>query len=304
MNSAENKKKNILTVLVEDYFHVGAFENLIQQGQWSRFEPRYAQNTLKTLDLLDKLQTKATFFILGWIAEQNPDLVKEIANRGHEIASRGFYHRSLRQMSPEEFREDLRRTRNALEKASGNNIYGYRAAEKLNFKSDFWTLEILAEEGFAYDASFLPKSAKNDVLSRHAKQIQAGEKLIWELPYSTAKFGDYLLPIAGGNYFRQIPYTLLRRFVTNWHSTQDAPFVLYFHVWELDAEQPRINAASRYNRIRHYRNLDKMRWILEENLQLYHFTSAADSSISKSEVRSPKSEVRWKFRIQLCKFKV
>src|ERR1044071_5191452 len=118
MNQNFSNKKHLLTVLVEDYFHVGAYENLIQQRNWSHFEPRYEQNTLKTLDLLDAYDTKATFFVLGWIAEQNPRLVREIVSRGHEIASRGFYHRSLRHLTPHEFREDLRRTNRVLEDAT------------------------------------------------------------------------------------------------------------------------------------------------------------------------------------------
>ncbi len=118
MNQTFPRKKHLLTVLVEDYFHVGAFENLIQQRNWSRFETRYEQNTLKTLDLLDTLDTKATFFVLGWIGEQNPRLVREIVSRGHEVASRGFYHRSLKNLTAEEFREDLRKTNCVLEDAS------------------------------------------------------------------------------------------------------------------------------------------------------------------------------------------
>ena len=155
MNEKSLKKNHLLTVLVEDYFHVGAFENLIQQRNWANFEPRYEQNTLKTLDLLDEFKTKATFFVLGWIAEQNPKLIKEIVSRGHEVASRGFYHRSLRHLTPEEFREDLRKTNHALEDAGGKKIIGYRSAEKLNYEKDSWIFDVLAEENFVYDASFL-----------------------------------------------------------------------------------------------------------------------------------------------------
>jgi polysaccharide deacetylase family protein (PEP-CTERM system associated) len=133
MTTRSQRPKHLLTILVEDYFHVGAFENLIQQRNWSNFEPRYEQNTIKTLDLLDEFDTKATFFVLGWIAEQNPKLVRQIVARGHEVASRGYYHRSLRNLTDEEFREDLRRTNKAIEDASGQKVMGYRAAEKLAF---------------------------------------------------------------------------------------------------------------------------------------------------------------------------
>ncbi|HRI04018.1 MAG TPA: glycosyltransferase [Pyrinomonadaceae bacterium] len=274
--SAELKRsKSLLTILVEDYFHVGAFENLIQQRNWQNFEPRYEQNTLKTLDLLDRYDTKATFFVLGWIAEANPDLIREIASRGHEVASRGFYHRSPRNLTPNEFREDLRRTNRVIEDACGQKVIGYRAAEKLTFDQSGWVLDTLADEGFTYDASFLPTS-KTEKAKRIAHEIQLGDRSIWEFPYSTTDLGVGLLPISGGNYFRQLPYTLMRKAVKNWHDRHEDPFVFYFHVWELDPEQPRIMAASRYNRIRHYRKLDKMEWILHENLALYDCTGVAD----------------------------
>lgn len=275
MNSESPNKKHLLTVLVEDYFHVGAFENLIREQNWTRFEPRYEQNTHKALDLLDEYDTKATFFVLGWIAEQNPKLIKEIVARGHEIASRGFYHRSLRQLTPDEFREDIRKTNRILEDASGQKIVGYRAAEKLNYEKDSWILDVLAEEGLAYDASFLP--VKKDAKAKRFKhQHHTDGRVILEFPYSTRNLGIGLLPISGGNYFRQFPYTLMRRAVKDWTNRYDEPFVLYFHVWELDPEQPRISAASRYNRVRHYRKLDKMEWILKENLELYDFCDVAE----------------------------
>ena len=293
MNQIPQNKKHLLTILVEDYFHVGAFENLIQQRNWSHFEPRYEQNTLKTLDLLDEFGTKATFFVLGWIGEQNPRLVREIVARGHEVASRGFYHRSLRHLTPEEFREDLRKTNRVLEDASGQKIIGYRAAEKLNYEKDEWIFDVLAEENFVYDASFVP-SKKDAKAKRFAHQIHTDGKIIWEFPYSTRNLGVGLLPISGGNYFRQIPFTLMKHAVHDWQKRYGAPFVLYFHVWELDPEQPRISAASRYNRVRHYRKLDKMEWVIKEYLQKYAFGGGADFLGVREDlqVQSPKSKVQ------------
>ena len=275
MNSPTKSNKHLLTILVEDYFHVGAFENLIQQRNWQNFEPRYEQNTLKTLDLLDQHDSKATFFVLGWIAERNPSLIREIVSRGHEVASRGFYHRSLKNLTDEEFREDLRRTNRAIEDAAGQKVIGYRAAEKLNVDENEWILDVLADEGFAYDASFLP-TKKTEKAKRIAHQVHTSGKAMWEFPYATRDLGVGLLPISGGNYFRQIPYTLMRHAVRSWHEKTDAPFVFYFHVWELDPEQPRISAASNYNRIRHYRKLDKMEWIIHEHLDLYDCVGVAD----------------------------
>ncbi len=264
-----------MTVLVEDYFHVGAFETLIQRRNWENFETRYKQNTLKALDLLDEFGAKATFFVLGWIGEQDPDLVREIAARGHEVASRGYYHRSLRHLSPEEFRIDLERAASVLSEAAGQRIAGYRSAEKLNYGRDGWILDILAEAGYEYDASFLPTRGV-ETEKRFAHRIEVNSGSIWEFPYSTKNLGVGLLPIAGGNYFRQIPYTLMRHAVRGWSDSTSEPFVSYFHVWELDPEQPRISAASKYNRIRHYRKLDKMEWILRENLAAYDCVSIAE----------------------------
>ncbi len=282
MDPTPQKKEHLLTILVEDYFHVGAFENLIQQRNWANFDARYEQNTLKTLDLLDRFDTKATFFSLGWIAERSPDLIREIVRRGHEVASRGFYHRSLKNLTDEEFREDLRRTNNAIENVTGQKVIGYRAAEKLSFDKKDWVLDVLSDEGFAYDASFMP--AKKDAKAKRvAHQVHTGGKAIWEFPYSTRDLGLGLLPISGGNYFRQIPYTLMRHAVKSWDENTQEPFVFYFHVWELDPEQPRISAASKYNRIRHYRKLDKMEWILHEVLDLYKFRSVAEHLGLKSE---------------------
>lgn len=277
-NSIISSKRHILTVLLEDYFHVGAFNRLIQRGQWYRFETRFEQNTMKALDLLDRYNIRATFFVLGWIADQSPDIVKEIARRGHEIGSRGYYHRTIRQMTPTEFREDLQRAREALERASGTKILGYRAAHRLSAPSDLWALDVLAEEGYAYDSSFVPsaRASRQEPNTRFAHKHHHGENEVWEFPVSTFKIGGWMVPIAGGNYFRQIPHTLLRHAVDHWDRTYDAPFVMYFHVWELDPEQPRISAASTMTRLRHYRKLDKMEWVLQEYFSKYTFVGGAD----------------------------
>ena len=304
MNTNQTKKQHLVTVLVEDYFHVGAFENLIQQRNWSNFEPRYEQNTFKALDLLDKFNVKATFFVLGWIAGQNPKLIREIVARGHEVASRGFYHRSVKHLTPDEFREDVRKTNDVLENAGGQKVIGYRSAEKLAYEKDAWILDILAEENLVYDASFLPHT-KDEKQKRFAHQVQTSEKIIWEFPYSTRSVGVGLLPISGGNYFRQIPFTLMRHAVQDWHTRYDAPFVLYFHVWELDPEQPRISAASHYNRVRHYRKLDKMEWVLKEYFRRYDFTNAAEFLGLKDELRITDYELREKedFKLQISDLK-
>ena len=183
-----------MTVLVEDYFHVGAFGDLIEKRNWQNFETRYVKNTRSVMRLLAEFDTKATFFVLGWIAEQNPAFVAEIRAAGHEIASRGFYHRSLSNLTSEEIRDDLRRSKRALEDASGQEIVGYRSAEKLSFENDMRVLRILAEEGYQYDASYVP-TRKTERSKRFAHQFHHAGQAIWEFPYSTRNLGLGLLPI-------------------------------------------------------------------------------------------------------------
>ena len=271
-------KRHVLTVAMEDYFHVGAFNQLIQRGQWYRFPTRFEQNTLRTLDLLDRFHIKATFFVLGWIADRQPDIVREVVKRGHEIADRGYYHRSVHQMTPKEFREDLARSREALERASQTKILGYRVAHQWFSPADLWALEVLAEEGYAYDSSIVPleKSFRADAQSRFVHLHRCGDKQIWEFPLSTLDIAGWRVPVAGGNYFRQFPHTLVKKAVEHWDRKYDVPFVMYFHVWELDPEQPRINVASPLARVRHYRNLDKMAWVLEDYFTKYQFVGVAE----------------------------
>ena len=240
-------KRHLLTVMLEDYFHVSAFNQLIRREQWYRFETRFERNTLKALDMLDRFNIKASFYVLGWVAEKQPELIREVARRGHELAS-------------------------------GQRVLGYRASRRWSSPSDLWALDILAEEGFAHDSSLVPLSRafSGEPWRRFAHKHRVGEKEIWEFPTSTTSVLGWMLPIAGGNYFRQLPHTLLKHAVEHWHQTYDAPFVMYTHVWELDPEQPRLSGISPLTRFRHYRNLDKMAWVLEDYFKKYSFMGIAD----------------------------
>ncbi|HEX7049736.1 MAG TPA: XrtA system polysaccharide deacetylase [Longimicrobiales bacterium] len=271
-------RHHLLTVSVEDYYHVGAFNRLIQNRQWYRFERRVEIGTHRTLALLDAFGLKATFFVLGWVAEQLPELVREIAAHGHEIASKGFYHRNIRQMTPAEFREDLARAREALERASGRRVLGYRVADLWFTPPDLWALDLLAEEGYAYDSSVGPllRAYAAEPWRRFAHRHRSGDRDLWEFPISAVSLFGLHLPIAGGNYFRQIPQGIMRRAVARWDRTCDAPYVMYFHTWELDPDQPKINAAPLHARIRHYRNLRDMPRILEYYFERYPFASIAE----------------------------
>ncbi|HKS27644.1 MAG TPA: glycosyltransferase [Pyrinomonadaceae bacterium] len=274
------QKSHLLSVMLEDYFHVGAFNRLIQPKQWYRFETRSEQNTLRTLDMLDRFNIKASFFVLGWIAERQPELIREVMRRGHEVASRGSCRQQRgRPPAPEEFRDDLRQTRETLERVCGQRPLGHRAARHCADPAYLKLLDILAEEGYLYDCSFLPTSGntvgEHDA-RRFAYQQETGGRKVWEFPVSTFSLGRWLLPVSGGNYMRQLPHTLLKHAVEHWHRTHDAPFMLYFHVWELDPELPRLSSTSRIERVRQYRKLDKISWVLEDYFSRYHFTSVAD----------------------------
>ena len=278
MNSIETPKRHILTVALEDYFQVGAFNQVIQRGQWYRFETRLDRNAERVLELLDRNGIKATFFVLGWIADRFPELVRKVAERGHEIASKGYYHRSIRDMTPEEFKEDCIRAREALEHAGGKKVVGYRVANGWFHPVDLWALDVLAESGYAYDSSIAPIGTRfaAEPYRRFLHEHKHGDRVIRELPISTSRILGFQIPISGGNYFRQLPAPLIRRAIRKWHEQVDAPLVLYFHAWELDPEQPKISAGTWLSHLRHYRNLHKMEGYLEYYFQHYRFTSAAD----------------------------
>lgn len=269
--------RHILTVGVEDFFHADAFGQLIQPRIWNRFERRLERSTRAALDLCDETGAKATFFVLGWIAEVAPELVREIADRGHEVASRGYDHRSTTRLTPGEFRDDLQRAREVIEQASGRPVLGHRAARLWYRKADLWALDVLAAEGYLYDSSLAPLFREfadqpwREVV--HAHPTPSG--CIEELPVSTATVLGQRIPVAGGNYFRQLPEAFVRHEIARWMRERREPFVMYFHAWELDPDQPKV-AAPLLQRVRHYRNLDRMRRMLADVLQQAPFGSVAE----------------------------
>ncbi len=277
-NSSSQQRRHLLTIGLDDYFHSGALKGVVQQERWYRFETRIEQNTLNTLSLLDQVGAKATFFVMGWIADTQPDLVKEVVNRGHEVANLGYYHRTIHEMTRQEFEDDLSRSEEALIRATGSSVLGYRLARPLFKPSDLWVLDVLAQRGYVYDSSIMPmfRSFKDQPWRRFAHRHQAGTNQIWEFPFSTWNYMGYMVPIAGGNYFRQLPHSWVKSKVEYWDRSYSSPFVLYFHVWDLDPDQPKIHSAPTLAKIRAYRNLGKMRSILEEYLSTYKFGSIAE----------------------------
>ncbi len=286
---------HILTVNVEDYYQVAAFQHLITRDQWYRFETRLHKNTEASLDLLSELNAKGTFFVLGWIAEKWPDLIRSIADAGHEVASRGFYHRELETLTREQFREDLIQSRDAIEAATGRKALGYRLSANWLKENQMWMLDVLKQEGHEYDSSILPRfrqfcSADNSSIA--VEETPSGP--LWKVPLSSRRIAGLAVPVAGANYFRQLPSGFIRNSVNNMIDRAERPFVMYFHTWELDADQPRINAAGKVARMRHYRNLDRVEPMLREFVGGRSFGCVADyllldrtTTVEPRETKSP-----------------
>jgi len=287
------ERHHLLTVNVEDYYHVRAFNKYIQRNRWQRFESRIELTTQKAIDLLAQHDAQATFFVLGWIAEQFPDVIRRIAEAGHEVGVRGFYHRGVHEMTPEEFQADALRARNAVEAATGHKVYGYRLADGWLQPDDLWALDVLAELGFVYDSSIAPIrdsfAGEPGRLTPH--EHRNGNHSLLELPISCGKILGVRVPVAGGNYLRQLPKFLTTRAAAKWDRVYPTPMVAYFHTWELDPEQPRLAAGGRLNRMRHYRNLAKMPERLGNLLTTYRFGSCADYLQLKPEPAPPQPDI-------------
>ena len=261
---------NALTVDVEDYYQVGAFEARISRREWHRYPSRVEANTKTMLDLFDAAQVHGTFFVLGWIGERYPELVRTIVARGHELASHGYSHTNVTRQSPAAFRADIRRTRRLLEDISGTAVRGYRAANFSIGRETAWAFAILAEEGYAYSSSVYPIWHDQDVIQLRQRgpftPDEAAELL--EIPLTTVGLLGINLPCSGGGYFRLWPYPLSRWALRRINLLERRPFIFYVHPWEVDPEQPRITGATLKARLRHYVNLarvqDRLRRLLEE----------------------------------------
>jgi polysaccharide deacetylase family protein (PEP-CTERM system associated) len=275
---AASTRTHVLTVALEDYFHVTPLETVIRQDRWNRFEMRLEESTRRVLDLLDECGARATFFVLGWVADAAPELVREVAARGHEVASKGYYHRDIRSLGRDTFRDDAVRAREALEWATGCRVLGYRLAQQWLRPSDLWILEVLAESGYAYDSSvrLVFRTYASEPWRQFPHRVEVAGRPFLEVPLSSVRLFGLDVPIAGGNYFRQFPHSLVRRAVAHWDRHYSAPYVMYFHTWELDPDQPRINGVSLRQQIRQYRNLKRMPAMIRHYLENYRFTSVAD----------------------------
>jgi polysaccharide deacetylase family protein (PEP-CTERM system associated) len=269
---------NALSIDLEEYFQVSNFERCVHRSRWEALPSRVRDSTRRLLDAAEATGNRATFFVLGWVAERHPDLVREIAARGHEIACHGYGHELVYALGPERFRADLRRARAAIEQATGGGVRGYRAPSYSITQASLWALPILVEEGFDYDSSIFPiRHHRYGIpgFSRRPVRIELGEgRSIREFPLTTLAAGPWSLPLAGGAYLRFLPPSLfawgLGRLVA-----AGEPTVLYVHPWEIDPEQPR-QPAPWLVRVNHYHNLRRTEGRLRRLLERFRFAPLRD----------------------------
>ena len=264
---------NAMTVDVEDYLHVSAFEKHIRRQDWDALPCRVEHNTDRVLGLFADHEVKATFFMLGWVAERYPDLVRRIVASGHELASHGYSHVRVTQQTPQQFRDDVIRTKQLLEDLSGRPIHGYRAASYSIGAENLWALEILQETGHRYSSSIYP--IRHDLYGMpDAPRFPFrpnDENGLLEIPVTTVEMFKQKLPCGGGGYFRLLPYGWSRWAMRRVNQHDGQPCVFYFHPWEIDPEQPRQQGIGLKTRIRHYTNLTRMNGRLRRLLREFQW---------------------------------
>lgn len=265
--------KNYLTIDVEDYYHVSAFETISPPSSWAARESRVERNTERVLSLLAEANVMATFFVLGWVAQRHPSLVPRIAAQGHEIASHGYQHQRVGTQDRATYREDIRRSKQLLEEQLGAAVNGYRAPSYSITRQTDWAFDELLDAGYLYDSSIFPMQhdfygipdwprfagyavKEGDNWIARDRPAIAGAS-IRELPITTLRLGSRNLPIAGGGYFRLLPYAATRWGLSRINQHEQQPFVFYLHPWEFDPQQPRMQGCSAKSKFRHYLNLDK-----------------------------------------------
>jgi polysaccharide deacetylase family protein (PEP-CTERM system associated) len=268
---------NAMTVDVEDYFQVSAFDRVVSRARWDEFDSRIVKNTNRLLELFAEAGVRATFFVLGWVAERFPTLVQQIASSGHEIASHGYDHQLLYLLTPKQFREDVRSAKAAIESVIGSPVLGYRAPSFSIVETSLWALDVLIEEGYVYDTSIFPVHHDRYGIpdaERHAHVVRRPAGTLVELPASTVRMGGVNLPIAGGGYFRLFPYCWTRWGIRRVNGADRRPVVFYLHPWEVDLEQPRFDVGFR-TRVRHYTGLNRAVPRLRRLLNDFRFDTVA-----------------------------
>lgn len=259
----------MLSFDVEEHFQVAAFWSVARRREWNRLASRVENSSMKIAELLSEHSTKATFFVLGWVAERHPELVKRLAQQGHEIASHGYGHELVHTQTPTEFRQDVRRSKQILEDLIGRQVAGYRAPSFSISSRTPWAIPVLIEEGYQYDSSIYNRfrvTQGSPVARDGAYQLETEAGTIWEVSPSTMNACGLQLPVAGGGYFRLLPYAVSKMFLRSLER-QGSQLVMYLHPWELDPEQPRMEGPL-LSKVRHYLNLSKteqrLRWLLRD----------------------------------------
>jgi polysaccharide deacetylase family protein (PEP-CTERM system associated) len=273
--------RNVISVDVEDYFHAEVFSKVVRPTDWDTCPPRVENNTRRILELFARCDVQATFFVLGWVAQRYPGLVREIAAAGHELACHSYAHQLIYNLQPEVFRDDTRRAKDLIEQVAGVAIYGYRAPTFSIDTRSLWALDILAEMGFTYDSSIFPIYHDRYGIPQAPRfpfRVLTSAGPIIEYPMTTFRlWGEHNLPVGGGGYLRLLPrwYTHLGRH----HARKDnLPVIAYVHPWEIDAQQPRLKLGFK-SRLRHYTNLGKTYERLGDMLEGGGFTSFRASGL-------------------------
>jgi polysaccharide deacetylase family protein (PEP-CTERM system associated) len=271
---------NAFTIDVEDYFHVSAFAERIPARDWDHFSPRAQIGTYRLLSLLDRHQVRATFFVLGWLAERQPELVRAIHAAGHEIACHSYQHRLVYQMTPDEFRDDLVRAKDVLEQTIGAPVQGYRAPSFSIVRRSLWALDILADEGIRFDSSIYPirhdrYGIPDGRVGPHLVSGLRSDRALWEFPGTVATVGKWRLPVGGGGYFRLYPYRVSAALLRRANGSARLPFMFYIHPWELDPDQPRLQVPW-LRGVRHRMNLASTESRLERLLAEFRFGTMSD----------------------------
>ncbi|MEX1057355.1 MAG: XrtA system polysaccharide deacetylase, partial [Natronospirillum sp.] len=266
---------------VEDYFHVAALAKVISPADWPDMPSRVVNNTQRLLDLFAQANVKATFFVLGWVAERYPQLVRNIHAAGHEVASHGYSHQLIYTQTQQTFRAETQRSKDVLEDIIGAAVTGYRAASYSITRESLWALDLLAELGFTWDSSIFPIRHDRYGIPHSPQQpytiTTASGRTLREFPLTTARVMGMNIPVAGGGYFRQFPYPLFRALFRQATAHGSLPQMFYLHPWEIDPDQPRYNSASWLSRYRHYTNLDRCYPRMKRLLRDFNFGTVSDS---------------------------
>lgn len=273
-NGKLSTRTNALTVDLEEYFTVQALDTRVPRSRWPNQPLRCDRQVKILLDLFDQHSVKATFFVLGWVAERHPSLIREVHDRGHEIAAHSYWHKLVFDMTPEDFREDLVQVRDLLQDLIGESVIGYRAPTYSITKASLWAHEILAEEGFLYSSSIFPIHHDRygiDDYPRYPQLLSFSDRKLWEFPMTTLKLGTKNLPVSGGGYMRLLPARSVATALARINNTEDRPAIIYLHPWEIDPGIPKFKQGA-FQDFRGYMGIHKMLSKLEYLIKVLHFS--------------------------------